>query len=302
MQIIRIEDPEHITALHIDSFKKKWWVNGLVPEVKIEGEPLPVQDMHRTILITAREHATEHTSSWIANGILNALLEDSPAAARLRKDTTWLIVPILDPDGSANSRFDSLTNHFWYHQGEATYGDYTPTEVVVYAAYLRAFVNSGRAIDVALSLHNIECNEGPIIFSPFAIYTDREVTVAFNQLLFNRLTQLNIPTGKGDPLDAGVIDHRICGWCARSYGSLFLAFEVNDRYPQQRLSLQGLDMIGSTVARALSDFLMSTDGRERAKRTRDTLAVRKEKMEQYWKTSAWPADNPSIFDMLSMGY
>jgi hypothetical protein len=51
-------------------------------------------DKRRTVLLIAREHATEHDSSWIVTGALSAILNNSSVNVDLRKNITWLIIPI----------------------------------------------------------------------------------------------------------------------------------------------------------------------------------------------------------------
>src|SRR5690606_2402445 len=65
------------------------------------------------VLIYAREHANEQDSSWAARGAIEHLLADTPGSQRLRSQFTFLIIPMLDPDGAAKGRYDSITSRFF---------------------------------------------------------------------------------------------------------------------------------------------------------------------------------------------
>ena len=64
-----------------------------------------------TVMIVAREHATEHASSWVAEGVINNVLTAQNDTNVLAIE--WIVIPIEDPDGSAHSRFDQLTDKFF---------------------------------------------------------------------------------------------------------------------------------------------------------------------------------------------
>ena len=61
--------------------------------VVIGSGPLPVW-------VIARQHPGESMAEWLAEGLLDALLGDSPAAVAVRERATVHVVPNMNPDGS----------------------------------------------------------------------------------------------------------------------------------------------------------------------------------------------------------
>lgn len=239
-------------------------VLGTTPEhrqitvIRIEDPAQPAASPEtRTILLTAREHATEHASSWAAWGALTALISETPEAARLRHGMTWLILPIQDPDGSATSTFDRLTNLF-----ACPAESVSPTaEVSAYARYLANYIYAGHTIDLAVALHNVEANEGPNLLCPYVPASHAALATQINKEVFATVTRGGFVTGAPDqPWTAGSCTFRLFGWCAAQFGSLDLAFEVNDRYPTHPLSLPQLQALGGTLATGLAAWLQTSSG------------------------------------------
>lgn len=55
----------------------------------------------RAVWLQARQHAWEAGSSWVAQGIIDWLLDDGPECRRLRESTDIYLVPIMDIDSVA---------------------------------------------------------------------------------------------------------------------------------------------------------------------------------------------------------
>lgn len=295
LQVLRIDDPACPTPLTIDRGQEPAYHPSIDDRLGKTGQ--------RVILITAREHATEHTGSWVLMGILRRLLANTPAAARLRQRTTWLLAPLYDPDGSADAVFNVLANRFFEHKDHSVYGDDTPPEVIAYARYLRAFINSGRPLVATATFYGLECNEAKPVCAPSAVSTDLELNVSFNRRWMRRLRQLGIMTGDAQPWGTGWVPHRLHGWCSYYYGALALPFEINDRYPEQRLTCAELDAIGGSFPATLVDFLESGTGKQRQRQTREFLRERERNMELWYRTSiAGTKSAPTLHDLLNLGY
>ena len=63
---------------------------------------VPVDSSKPQILLTARVHPGETSSSWIMQGVLDFLLSEDPEAADLRDMCVFKVVPMLNPDGVIN--------------------------------------------------------------------------------------------------------------------------------------------------------------------------------------------------------
>jgi murein tripeptide amidase MpaA len=80
------------------------------------------------IVLTARVHPGESTSSWVMRGILNFLTGNSEQAIKLRDKYIFKIVPMLNPDGVAlgNNRCN-LSGVDLNRQWDAPEGRFHPT-------------------------------------------------------------------------------------------------------------------------------------------------------------------------------
>jgi len=276
----------------------------IVPVVRIEDKPgMPKP---RVLLVNAREHGSEHVGSWVVQGVLRHLLADTPESRRLRKNTTWLLQLIYDPDAAANSIFHSLTDRFFPHDKHPYYGSVTPPEVIAYARYLRAFVNSGRTLVSVATFYGFECNEGegkPVV-CPNVITQEKELNLNFNEFWFTRLNKLGIPTGHPRrPWFEMWVPYRLHVWCWYWYSAMSFAFMVCDRTPRRRLDLPALERIGASYAAAMIDYLETQRGQLRLQETEQFLERRKKERELWFRTSmAGTPDDPTLYDMLSMGY
>lgn len=253
----------------------------------------------RTVLIIAREHATEHASSWALHGMVTRLLTAQPETQALRKDTTWIFIPIQDPDGSANSTFDNLTEwmcHAWDPK--------IPREMFDYARYLADYVNSGRSIDVSMVLHNVEASECPHVFCPFVDARFPEMVVDFNRMLFAALRKDGYVTSPPEEnAGKGWMNFRLYGWCALCFGAFDLAYEVNDRYPPQTLSLVKLQGIGGVITEQIGAWQSGDNGRKWHAQALAFLAKRKVEQERHFKEYGIKTpDQRNEADLLVYGY
>ena len=305
LTVIRVENTDEVTPLRIFGFQKSLHPSA-IPIVWVDySVDKPVSDKNKVILVLAREHSTEHASSWVVDGLLKTLIDKTPLSDQLRKDTTWLLVPIQDPDGSIDSTFDQLTDQFWQHSTNPIDNNPCPVEVLAYANYFRAFVNSGRPIAASVTWHNVECNEGGgNIFNPFTTITDYKDTVSFDNTLFDKLKTQGYMTGAADPAAQGYMRLRLYGWCGDVYKSFPLAYEINDRYPQRRLSLKELTSIGSIFANTLSDYFSSDCGVERIHTLHKFLLGRAQDIDRYYSSQhkIGTSLNPSIEEIITLGY
>ena len=94
LQVIRVEDPTCPTPLCLDAIQR----DAAVLRAPWIDEPLDgrLKD-HRVIVINAREHGTEHTSSWPLLGMLKALTADTPDARNCARRPPGCSPPCLTP-------------------------------------------------------------------------------------------------------------------------------------------------------------------------------------------------------------
>ena len=301
LYMVRVDDPEHPTPLRLGEASAHS-AGTRAPLVKIEDPPDAVKP--RVMLVVAREHGSEHPSGWVLQGLLRKLLDNTAEARRLREGTTWLLLPMYDPDGVANSVFHAITDRFFPHNNHPVYGSVTPPEVIAYARYLRAFVNSGRMLATVSSFYGLECNEGMPVVCPHVIKQEKELLLDFNEFWFTRLRQDGVLTNDPRrPWHEGWVPHRLHGWCWYWYGAFTAVFQLGDRFPDCRLGLCELEALGAGYATTVADWLETPQGRQRLEQTRQFLQQRAKERDLWFRTSmAGNPDDPTLYDMLSMGY
>lgn len=253
---------------------------------------------HRTLLVIAREHATEQASSWVAFGALEQLLAETPEAAALRKNTTWLFVPIEDPDGSADAVFDRLTDLFAYGNAPDA-----PPEEVAYATYFANYIYAGKTIDLSVSLHNVEANESAHICCPYGDLRHLPEVAAANGHIFRLLHEQDFQIDPSkQPWEKGMQTFRLYFWCADHYNALDLAFEVNDRYPAQRLDLNELRRFGAGFGQGLARWRDSQDGKKWHQVAVKSIAEITQKRAAFYQRAGYGPEKRSIYDLVVHGY
>ena len=128
------------------------------------GRPLQVVEIPRPkagagknkpgILIYAREYGDEIDGSWPAQGAIQFLASDSPAARRLRAHYEFLVIPILDPDGAA------IPDHGCEAESFVSIAAVARQESSVFADFFQKWINTGHRIDIALNEHCLEAGYG----------------------------------------------------------------------------------------------------------------------------------------------
>lgn len=247
-----------------------------------------------TILVTAREHATEPAGSWVVQGMLNALLRDQT----LRTGRTWLLVPILDPDGSAEAVNERITELF-----RKTDKPKTPIEVRLYIQYMTQYITEGGQLDIALSLHNVEANECANLYCPLVDISAMDMTEQINRLLFDNLRTkgflLDYPS---NPWYKGFLSFRFYSWCTKRYHSLGLVYEVNDRYPPHRLHLHQLAQLGETIATQLTRWTVSDIGRSFHNTNLEFLVKHRKNRKEYYLNKQHNVGSRTLHEMINLGY
>ena len=252
----------------------------------------------KTVVLFAREHATEHATSWTAQGVLERLTDRSVEMDELRRHVRFLIVPIEDPDGVAIGRFDGLTDRWDDPKNNSRL-----KEVLAYSTYFRDYADAGNTIDMTVSLHNVEANEAPNFSTPFAQSYFRETTIQFNRGLFKRLKESGYTVADPAPNGSGVMSTRLYGWLALHLGAMDLAYEVNDRDPENRLSIEGLQHIGGIFANQIGTWLTDEAGDKRHEEARSALNKRAEARQKYLAVgSKNPSEQEKRFNLLMKGF
>lgn len=266
--------------------------------IRIEQLSMQEETTHETerptILVYAREHATEHDGSWVIEGMLRWLLSDEPLAIEARQKSNWLFIPILDVEGSCNSVF--------------RVGDFFQVtkpimrEAVAYALYLVRWLDTGHRLDIVMNLHNVECTEDRNFFCPL-INSDRITSVRkFNQNLFNRLKADGFSVGNPYGDNVGIQIARLSGWCNSRFSTYDLMYEVNTCDPSSRLTMNRTARLGALVAQELYRLEQSKDFSAIEEEITDNLAKRQVLMQTYWRQVGHDASGRKPYELFLYGY
>ncbi len=113
----------------------------------------------KVVWLMIRQHSWEAGTSWAGEGLIRFLISARPEATRIRGETVFKILPLCDPDGVARggvrfNKFGFDLNRNWDRED--------PVRMPEIAAQRQAifdWLDSGRRIDLFISLHNTETGE-----------------------------------------------------------------------------------------------------------------------------------------------
>ncbi|MHB9024404.1 MAG: M14 family zinc carboxypeptidase [Armatimonadota bacterium] len=248
LQIIRVEDSN--TPVNLKFV-------GYIESVKYTKIPLWITNQNTSnksiIIIYAREHGTEHDSSWLIYGLIKTLLTQNELSKELLKKYIWLFVPLEDPDSAENAEIGGMAESFYTN-------DYN-CAVVNYLSYLRSFFNKGYGFSIALTIHSVECNEFSNYAMPFVGKNDFNASKLFYNICKSEFINNNylvMNDFPASPIEDKWFDYsmnsRLGGWLRNYYKTMFMLAEINSRYPSNRLSLYDVINMGSILLKSLSLF------------------------------------------------
>jgi len=108
------------------------------------------------IWLMARQHSWETGTSWVAEGAIRFLLSADPRAARIRDEFVFKIFPMADPDGVARGGVRFNTNGYDLNRNWDVVDQKLMPEIYVQRQAVFDWVDSGKRIDLFLTLHNTE--------------------------------------------------------------------------------------------------------------------------------------------------
>jgi murein tripeptide amidase MpaA len=106
-----------------------------------------------------RQHAWETGSSWAGEGAIRYLLSADAEAARIRRQAIIQIFPLCDPDGVATGGVRFNRHGFDLNRNWDTVDPVRMPEIAAQRKAVLDWIDSGRRVDLFLSLHNTETNE-----------------------------------------------------------------------------------------------------------------------------------------------
>ncbi|MBC7783566.1 MAG: hypothetical protein H7144_06980 [Burkholderiales bacterium] len=220
-----------------------------------EGRPLQLvqigEDAKKNpcIVMYAREHPSEHDTSWAVQGAIEWLSGNSSEAIALRKQITLIAIPLLDPDGASKGVYERITQKFVYDGKEGP-------ESRAYAAFFKNWVLSGNRLDLTLNLHNVESGEGAHLFCPATeVGSERKLLAAsFQSLIIHEFARHGFLPGT-KLADSRTTWFRLSGYLALMYGPLAMPYEINSQHRERHLTLRELQDMGSVFINTSAMYL-----------------------------------------------
>lgn len=206
------------------------------------------------ILVYAREDGNEHDTSWVAEGMMLSLLLKREFKA-LPEKATFLIVPLLDPDGAVHSLYKNIASSFLNNQAS------TP-ESLAWAGWFRDWVNQGNRLDVVINLHNTASRESDHIECALVEpKTGRNAQCKLLNKAIIEALQKKQYLADVDPWMTGYAVDRMGGFLQSYFGNIHLAYEVNSQNRKQHLTLYRLRAMGGPMAKAIVAHLYSPEAK-----------------------------------------
>jgi len=227
-----------------------------------EGRPLQIVQVGDTagpkpaVLVYAREHPSEQDPSWIAEGVIRFLLSGGADNDSVRQRVTFLVIPVLDPDGAAAGWYARPDHRF-------VYDGFNLPEPRMYARFLREWVSEGdREVYLALDLHNVESAEFPHLM---CVWMPPDPWFVLCQAFHARVRHGFERAGfnvSGVPAQRVMAHTRLGGHAFDVYGALHLLYEANSQASQRHLTLGELRDFGRHLVKASDEFIRSSHGAE----------------------------------------
>ncbi|MBI5283077.1 MAG: hypothetical protein HY858_15435 [Candidatus Solibacter usitatus] len=113
----------------------------------------------KVIWLMARQHSWEASTSWVAEGLVRYLLSDDAQAARIRRETVFVILPMCDPDGVARGGVRFNAHGFDLNRNWDSFVAEKMPEIAAQHAAVKSWLAGGGRIDLFLTMHNTETAE-----------------------------------------------------------------------------------------------------------------------------------------------
>jgi hypothetical protein len=130
-------------------------------------DPQVPAEEKKVVWLMFRQHSWETGSSWAGEGALRYLLSADPEALEMRRGAIFKIFPMADPDGVARGGVRFNKNGYDLNRNwDAVNEDLMP-EIAAQRKAVLDWVDSGKPVQLFLSLHNTETSEyleGPAEF------------------------------------------------------------------------------------------------------------------------------------------
>jgi RNA polymerase sigma factor (sigma-70 family) len=222
--------------------------------VQIGGTDEGSQKTKPSVIICGGEQAYQPDGMWACQGAIEFLLGNSIKAKALRDECVFFIIPMLDPDGTANSNSNFV--------GSFRPGSHN-TEGIAYADWLQSRVVAGGRIDLVLDLHSLQSSECQHLqrVELRQSRADRPAFIeVFQKIITKQFMTDRLSVTQETQNGGATSPFRFPGWVSRRYGALDISYEVNSQASVRHLTLSQLKDTGRLFVQASGEFFASTHG------------------------------------------
>ncbi len=206
------------------------------------------------VLVAGGEQAHQPDGTWAAQGCAEFLLGDSAEAKAVRARTVFLVVPTLDPDGTAHPD-QRFVRSFWVDSMYAT--------SIAYADWLQGRELAGRRLDLVLELHSNQGGElehGQQWLLGGVPAEESALRLTIDGAIARRFAGVGLTASRPHNATSLREPYRFGGWIDHHLGGLYMMYTVNAQAPSGHLSLAKLKDVGRLIALAADGVIGSRDG------------------------------------------
>jgi hypothetical protein len=231
--------------------------------VELENPTDPQAKNKPVVLLTAGEHPDEHDTYHAMRGVIEFLLKNTEAAENLRRKATFLVIPVLDPDGLAELRYVNICQSFADKSNFASYADPPSKTSVAIAQWIRGWINNGRRLSAQILIHNVEGGETNSHLFSYLVESKsgrHTLSKSFWHHVRKHVKSIGFRTEK-KPKKSGYLAARLGGFLNANFGTFNLFVELNSQadYPGAKLTLKQIQDIGKILVAATVNWLYNND-------------------------------------------
>lgn len=211
----------------------------------------------KVIFLYARGHASETDGSWLIEGIIEFLLSGDPIAATLRRETIFMLVPIVRPDASYYGRTVGMNKglDFWreFEQAYSSKGWYLQSnEATAIYNKLVALSQTQNSMALAMNIHHPHGSEPNLwIWSGNSKFGSSEAT-NMHYAIRDRVLEKSFTVRNSAP---GGYSGRVTS--TNQFENIFehyLIYEINMHASGSFLTLGDFDLFGEAFAKGIFDY------------------------------------------------
>ena len=129
-----------------------------IPLVTVTNPRAP-EEKKKVVWLMCRQHAWEAPTSYVCEGALRFLVSGDPLARRIRDEVVFKVFPMADPDGVARGGVRFNAHGYDLNRNWDAVDPARMPEIAAQRKAILDWVDSGRRIDLFLTLHNTESAE-----------------------------------------------------------------------------------------------------------------------------------------------